>query len=467
MLGLADDFLRPSRRAAAICMYFLYSVMTATGLILLAPYFLLRGLRRDKNLRNLPERLGLRFPPELTKTAAGSQGIIWLHAVSVGEVLAALPLAQSLKQRYPERRLIVSTTTETGQALARERMTFADAVFYFPLDLPGAMRRALRAVRPDLIVVMETEIWPNFLRAAREFGSPVAYVNGRISDRSFRRFRRWSVPSFRRRVFADGGLYLMQSQEDARRAVALGAPPERVVVTGNLKYDLSPAGGNALVSWLKSELKPSCRGPLLVAGSVVAGEEQAVLEAAALVSEKWREALLVMAPRRPERFDDAARSIEQAGCAVIRRSTLSLNGSASASVLGQGQGKRSNVLLLDSLGELAAVYRLADCVFVGGSLVSSGGHNPLEPAAFGKAPVFGPSMENFRDIAAEFLRAGAAVEARSGAELGAAWIAMLENDERRAEMGQQARDLVERHRGATAATLDQLAALLKAPQAVR
>ena len=448
-------------------MYFLYSVMIATGLILLAPYFLVRGLSRGKNLRNLPERLGLRFPPGLGGTGARSQGSIWLHAVSVGEVLAALPLVRSLKERYPERRLIVSTTTETGQALARERMKFADAVFYFPLDLPGAMRRAVRTVRPDLIVVMETEIWPNFLRAARELGAHVAYVNGRISDRSFRGFRRWSVPSFRRRVFADGGLYLMQSQEDARRAVALGAPAERVAVTGNLKYDLNPLGGNALVSWLESELKRSGRGPLLVAGSVMAGEEQAVLEAAALVSEKWRGALLVLAPRRPERFEDAGKAIEQAGWPVIRRSALSFNGSASASVLGHDKGKRGNVLLLDTLGELAAVYRLADCVFVGGSLVPSGGHNPLEPAVFGKAPVFGPSMENFRDIAAEFLRAGAAVEARSGAELGAAWAAMLENDQRRAEMGQRARALVERHRGATAATLDRLSALLNVPRAIR
>ena len=448
-------------------MYFLYSLITAAGLVLLAPYFLARGLRRDKNLRNLPERLGLRFPPELARADAHSQREIWLHAVSVGEVLAALPLARSLKERYPERRLIISTTTETGQALARERMKFADAVFYFPLDVPGAMRRAMRAVRPVLIVVMETEIWPNFLCAARQYGAPVAYVNGRISDRSFRRFRRWAVPSFRRRVFADAGLYLMQSQGDAKRAVALGAPRERVVVTGNLKYDLSPAGGNALVTWLESEMERSSRGPLLIAGSVMAGEERAVLEALALVAEKWPEALLLLAPRRPERFDEAGGMIEQAGWRVIRRSALSLNDGASAGILRRKPGERRGVLLLDSLGELAAVYRLADGVFVGGSLVPAGGHNPLEPAAFGKAPVFGPSMENFRDIASEFLRAGAAVEARSGAELGAAWVAMLGNDQRRAEMGREARALVERHRGATAATLEQLAGLLKAPQAVR
>jgi 3-deoxy-D-manno-octulosonic-acid transferase len=448
-------------------MYFLYSVAISAGLIVLAPYFLVRGLRRGKNLRNLPERLGLRFPPELARAGADSQGGIWLHAVSVGEVLAAAPLARSLKERYPERRLIVSTTTETGQALAHERMQFADAVLYFPLDMPGAMRRAFRAVRPGLIVVMETEIWPNFLRTARQAGVPVVYANGRISDRSYRGFRRWPVAGFRRQVLADGSLYLMQSQEDARRVVELGAPRERVIATGNLKYDLQAADETPLVRWLRSEMERSGRGPLLIAGSVLAGEEPAVLEALAPVAARWPEALLLLAPRKPERFAEAAALIEQAGCPVVRRSVLSLNDGASAGVLRATPGRRGNVLLLDSLGELASLYRLADAVFVGGSLVRAGGHNPLEPAAFAKAPVFGPSMENFRDVAAEFVRAGAAVQVNSGAELGGAWVALLENDQRRNEMGEQARALVQRHRGATAATLEQLAGFLGMPQAVR
>ena len=449
-------------------MYFLYNVIVAAGLFLLAPYFLLRGLRRGKNLRNLPERLGLRFPPELARADADSQKGIWLHAVSVGEVMAALPLARALKEQYPERRLVVSTTTETGQALARERMRFADAVLYFPLDLPGAMRRAFRAVRPGLIVVMETEIWPNLLRSARQAQVPVVYASGRISDRSFHGFLRWAPAGFRRRVFADGSLYLMQSAEDARRVAALGAPPERVKVAGNLKYDVRPPEENALVRWLRGERERSGRGPLLIAGSVIAGEEQPMMEALALVAAKWPDTLLVLAPRKPERFAEAGKLVEQAGWPVIRRSALSLCDEASAGVLRRRQpGERGSLLLLDSLGELASLYALSDAVFVGGSLVAAGGHNPLEPAAFGVAPVFGRSMENFRDIAREFLSVGAALQVGSGAELGAAWIALLENDQRRAEMGRQARALVERHRGATAATLEHLAEFLKTPQAVR
>ena len=259
----------------------------------------------------------------------------------------------------------------------------------------------------------------------------------------------------------------MQSAEDARRVVALGVPPERVKVTGNLKYDLGVADENALVRWLQSESERSARRPLLIAGSVIAGEEQPVTEALALVAEKWPEALLVLAPRKPERFAEAATLIEGAGWPVVRRSALSLCDGASAGALRRPPGGRGNVLLLDSLGELASLYRLGDAVFVGGSLVPSGGHNPLEPAAFGKAPVFGASMEAFRDIASEFLDAGAAVQVASGAELGAAWIALLESEQRSAEMGRRARALVEAHRGATAATIEQLAGLLSARQAVR
>ena len=258
--------------------------------------------------------------------------------MSVGEVLAALPLARSLKQRFSERRLVISTTTATGQALARERMKFADAVFYFPLDWRGPVRRALAAVHPALVVVFETEIWPNFLRETRRAGTPVVFVNGRISDRSFRRFSRtlrWFggvLRGFLRGVLEDGTLYLMQSEEDARRVLALGAPAGRVVVAGNLKYDLARAEENRLAIWLREEMARSGRAPLLVAGSVVAGEEDAVLEALAAVERKWPDALLVLAPRKPDRFDDAAALIEQSGRVAVRRSGLSLDG-ASAGVL--------------------------------------------------------------------------------------------------------------------------------------
>jgi 3-deoxy-D-manno-octulosonic-acid transferase len=460
------------RGGSSACMYFVYSVFTAVGVLLLSPYLLLRGLGRRQYLKNLPERMGMRFPPELRGAGSAGPGAIWVHAVSVGEVLAALPLARSLKQRFGERRLVISTTTATGQALARERMKFADAVFYFPLDWRGPVRRALAAVHPAVVVVFETEIWPNFLRETRRTGTPVVFVNGRISDRSFRRFSRalrWFggvLRGFLRGALADGTLYLMQSEEDAKRVLALGAPAGRVVVSGNLKYDLARAEESDLGIWLQAEMARSGRGPLLVAGSVVAGEENAVLGALDAVEGKWPGALLILAPRKPDRFDAAAGLVEQSGRVAVRRSGVSLDG-ASAGVLACAAGSPRRVLLLDTIGELAAIYGLADGVFIGGSLEPAGGHNPLEPAVAGRAPVFGPSMDNFRDVAREFVRADAAIVVRSGAELGAAWIALLDDAERSSRMGQAAQELVERHRGATAATLERLAAVLAEPQAAR
>jgi 3-deoxy-D-manno-octulosonic-acid transferase len=446
-------------------MYLLYSLVTAVGTILLTPYVLLRKVRREKYLPNLRERLGLRFPPELAGNGRPSRAI-WLHAVSVGEVLAAVPFARCLKQRFPSRRLVISTTTATGQSLARERMNFSDAVFYFPFDWKGPVQRVFQAVQPEVIVILETEIWPNLLRHARTAGVPIVVVNGRLSDRSFRGFSRavklsaGILGGFLRRIINDTALYLVQTRQDAARLLALGADPHRVIVTGSMKYDVALPAPNAFTNWLQSELARSQRGPLVVAGSVIAGEEMPVLEAFASIQQKWPQALLVMAPRKPERFGAAGEILARAGWHSVRRSEISLDG-LSAGVLGSTQAARNGVLLLDSLGELAALYALADAVFIGGSLVPVGGHNPLEPAAFAKVPIFGPSMDNFRETAASLLEAGAAFQVDSAAQLGAAWVDLLENNAKRAQMGLAARQIVERNRGATAATLDRVAAIIE------
>lgn len=453
-------------------MYFVYSILTAAAVILLSPYLLIRGAGRRQYLKNFPERMGWRFPQQLASKDSNGPGAIWVHAVSVGEVLAAVPLARALKQRFPERRLAISTTTATGQALAHERMKFADAVFYFPLDWQGPVRRALRVANPALIVVFETEIWPNFLREARRQGRPVVFVNGRISDRSFRSYSRnlrWFgglLWNFLRQVLGDATLYLMQTEEDAKRVRALGAPSNRVLVAGNMKYDLAPAGENQFVAWLREERTRSGRSPLLVAGSVMAGEEAAVLEALAVVEKKWGGALLLLAPRKPDRFEAAAALIEQSGRVVVRRSRLALDEISNAA-LARGADTPGSVLLLDSIGELAAAYALADAVFIGGSLEPFGGHNPLEAAVAARVPIFGPSMDNFREVAKELVAADAAIVVRSGKELGEAWAALLDDPARNTRMGHAALELVERNRGATAATLDHLAELLAKSGAAR
>jgi 3-deoxy-D-manno-octulosonic-acid transferase len=433
-------------------MYALYSLLTAAGMLLLSPYFLLRGLIRGKYLGNIRERLGRRFPPELRDARApGLNGkSIWIHAVSVGEVLGVLPLVQQLKKKYPLRRLVVSTTTATGQKLARERMPFADAIFYFPLDWRGPVQRALAAARPAAVIIVETEIWPNFLRECARAQVPVIFVNGRLSERSFRGYQRalsfsaGILAGFLKTILNDATFFLMQSEEDSARLIALGARSERVLVTGNLKYDLAEPDGSAISAWLESELAKNNRGPVLAAGSVLANEESAVLQAFADVEREFPRALLILAPRKPEQFDNAATIVTDSGRTLLRRRDVTLNGAGNSKL-----SDLESILLLDSIGELAGLYRLADVVFVGGSLVPGGGHNILEPAAFGKVPIYGPSMENFREMSGKFLAAGAAIQVKSPQELGAAWVSMLHDPATAARMGSCARGLVERNRGAT------------------
>jgi 3-deoxy-D-manno-octulosonic-acid transferase len=445
-------------------MYFFYRIFTAMGMLVLAPYYALRGWRRGEPARTLRERFG-RLDPELAARAASCAaaspetgerraGTIWIHAVSVGEVLAAAPLAAALKRRFPGRCIFVSTTTETGQRLARQRLPEADGIFYFPLDWVVAVRGALRRVRPALAIVMETEIWPNFLREARRHHVPVVFVNARISTRSFARFKRWEwlVGPFFARALRDADLFLAQTPEDARRLVEMGAEEGRVEVTGNLKYDAEPPKASRFGEWLGAEIRRQERWPVLVAGSVVAEEEEAVLAAYDAVQRRWRHALLILAPRKPERFDAAAAIASAGGWNVVRRSRLD-----PAAKLDES----ADVVVLDSIGELAALYGIADATFVGGSLVPSGGHNILEPAWYARPPVFGRSMENFRDMAAEFVSAQAGVQVNDGEHLGRVWAQLIENDALRERTGEAAQALAERNRGATARAIERIAAALE------
>jgi 3-deoxy-D-manno-octulosonic-acid transferase len=438
--------------------YFIYSLLMGLAALLLTPYWFVRGLRHGKYFSNLRERLGFSFPA-LAKLPADSTGAIWIHAVSVGEALSGITLARRLKETYPNRPLIVSTTTQTGQALARERLPFADAVIYFPLDWGFCVRRALDAVRPSVVLVLETEIWPNFLRETGRRRIPVLFVSGRISDRSFARYQSYFgafgffLRPFLRDALSNASSFLMQSEKDAERVRALGAPLDRVRVSGNLKYDLEVPAPTPLSNWLATEIKRSGRSPIIVAGSIVATEEPHALIAFGTLQGEYPKALLVLAPRKPECFDEAAEFIDESHRKFIRRSRLPIPGPASKQTDGNSNtatiADDVSVLLLDSIGELASLYGLADGAFVGGSLVSSGGHNILEPAAFGKIPVFGPSMENFSEIASRFIAAGAAIQVESPEDVGVAWIELFRDPERMQRMSETARRLVADSRGAT------------------
>jgi 3-deoxy-D-manno-octulosonic-acid transferase len=446
--------------------YFLYSFLMGLAALVSAPFWIVKGLRQHKYLFNLGERLGLSLG-DLEKLPAQRPGAIWIHAVSVGEALSGIPLAKRLHEAYPERPLIVSTTTITGHALAKERIPFADAVIYFPLDWAFCVRKVLDIVKPSMVIILETEIWPNFLRESKRRNVPVLFLSGRISDRSYSRFQHYFglfgfyLKPFFAAALSNASAFFMQTSQDAERIRSLGAPADRVSVSGNLKYDMELPEPTPLAAWLAEEAMRRSRWPIIVAGSVVATEEPLSLIAFGVVQGDFPKALLVLAPRKPERFAAAAEFIDESHRKFIRRSELAIPGPG---ISGNGAGHEIlddvTVLLLDSIGELASLYQIADGVFVGGSLVPSGGHNILEPAAFGKVPVFGDSMENFAAMAARFVEAGAAIQVGNPEDAGVEWIHLLKDQKKMKRMGDAARQLVESSRGALDRAMAQVATQL-------
>lgn len=417
-------------------MYLVYSLGLGLGFLLALPYFIWKGRRRGKYFRTFAERMG-RLPVYLNVDAERS---VWVHAVSVGEVLAARPLLAELRTAFPRHRLFLSTTTETGNAVARQVARGLDGLFFAPFDFRRPVRQVLDTLRPDLLVLVETELWPNLIHEARRRGTRVAVVNGRISPRSFRRYRR--IRALLRPVLAQVDLFAMQGEAHARRIVEMGAPAERVTVTGNLKFDSVEA---PRLPERLARLLGHLERPLWIAGSTVAGEEELVLRAFHRVRAQAPDTALMLAPRHPERFDEVPRLVEAAGFRCRRRTELE-----------PGSWRDGEVLLLDTLGELPHVYPLASVVFVGGSLVPAGGHNILEPAVAGRAAVVGPHMENFQEIADAFRAEQALWQVSSADELAPTVARLLGDASERDEYGRRARALVERNRGALERTLASL-----------
>lgn len=430
-------------------MYFFYTALLAFLLTLTLPFWLVQMLRKGKYRVGLGERMG-NVPARLRPTQA-NEDCVWIHAVSVGEVLAVGGLVSAFKQKFPEWRVVISTTTQTGQTLAREKYE-AENVFYFPIDLPFAITPFLNALRPKLVVLAETEFWPNFLHLARKSGAKIAVVNARISDRSFPRYRSWRT--LFQRILSNVDLFLTQSEVDKTRLVSIGADPGRVQMSGNLKFEIRAAQTSELVAQLRGRLAPEAK--VIVAGSTVEGEESLVLAAFKEVLREHPKAVLVLAPRHPERFDGVAELLAQSAMTFWRRSA----GRWSESQLSGG------VFLLDTIGELASIYELADIAFVGGSLVPRGGHNILEPAQFGKAIVVGPHTENFRDVIQIFSR-DQAVLVSDADKLGALWLKLLNDPVMRREFGERAKKVMDSQSGTTQRTLDALEVLLWMPQSLR
>ncbi|HEX4312092.1 MAG TPA: 3-deoxy-D-manno-octulosonic acid transferase [Acidobacteriaceae bacterium] len=428
-------------------MLILYSLALVLVLVLGAPWWFLRMATSGKYREGLTERLGIL--PRRIHSALDRCNVVWVHAVSVGEVLAASRLIQELQARLAQSsgrraadpwRVVISTTTRTGQTLARERFG-EDRVFYFPLDFAWAVRAWLRALQPRLVVLVETEFWPRMLAECRRRDIPVAVVNARISDRSWPRYRRLSW--IWKRLLRHLAAVLAQTELDADRLRALGAAHVRVI--GNLKYDVRVPESSHIASALRASIAPDV--PVLVCGSTLAGEEELLLDALppGIVT--------VLAPRRPERFDEVAAILKRRGVSSARRSQWA----QSPARLDAG-----TVFLLDSIGELASVYSLATAAFVGGSLVPAGGHNPLEAAQFAVPVLMGPSYENFRGIV-DALRAHDAIRIVQPSDLKAALSSILVRSSDTVAMGERGRAVFENKAGATQRAADALMQLLQSP----
>ena len=425
-------------------MYSFYSLLLFLVLILSAPWWLLQMLRHGKYRTGWRERLG-KLPDRLFHQV--SPDTIWIHAVSVGEVLASSRVAEEMKAQLPGWRIVVSTTTDTGQKLARERFG-VDNVFYFPLDVPYAVRAYLQALRPKLLVLAESEFWPNLLRWAKSSGVAVAVVNARVSDRSLPGYLRFH--GLLVRVLMNVDLFLAQSDEDARRLVQIGAPADRVQVSGNLKFEVKAPTEPAIVSSFAAALEREEIGPVIIAGSTLEGEETMLLEMLQPVLSRYPAALLVLAPRHPERFGVVASLVASSGLRSQGRS--------------QWDGEKpiaGGVFLLDTIGELASLYQFADIAFIGGSLVPRGGHNVLEAAQFGTAILVGPHTENFRDIV-EVFRKASALQVVTPQSLIPAVLQLLEIDVEREALGRRAVEVLRSQQGATERTVSALLRLLPA-----
>lgn len=433
-------------------MYLVYSLLLTLGVLILIPHFLFQAFAHGKYVAGLRQRLG-----SLNYVKNSSQPVIWLHCVSVGETQAARPLVDRLRTEFPRYSLVVSTITTTGQTLAANVFgSKVDKVFYFPFDWGWTVRRALRAVDPEVVLIMETELWPNFLRECHSQNIPVALVNGRVSRQSLRRYR--LVRFFLARVLSHLSLAVMQSEADAKRLAALGLNPDKLFTAGNLKFDSDLTSSTAeATKTFRDRFGFREAEPLILAASTHSPEEKIILESFQNLRKQGKVRLMI-APRRPERFQEVANLLASSGLQWARRTDPPHPGDSNA-----------EVILLDTIGELPAVYSLATVVFVGGSIVERGGHNVLEPAAAGTCVVTGYHTHNFQAIV-HLLKEADAIVQLPGMEgglmaqrLADAFEELLDDDDRRKALARRAKEIVRANQGAADRTIAVIRPLLTQP----
>lgn len=421
--------------------YLLYDLILYLSALFLVPYYLFRGLRYGKARHGVRERLGV-YAQDFRQILEGRK-VIWVHAVSVGETRAAIPLLKALKKQHPEALLILSNVTESGRKIA-SKLHEIDHYIFFPFDLRWVVRKALTIIHPDVIILVETEIWPNFVLEARRRNIPTVLVNGRISDRSFPRYR--MAGKLLTPILESISDFCMQSEQDSRRIRRLGAASGRVQVTGNLKFDMQPPPiKHADFETLKNELKLPENARIWVAGSTHDGEETQLVNVYLALRKICPELFLVLVPRHPERCRQVQEELGKLEVAATLRSTLpQLNRTLQA----------GEVMIVDTLGEMLTLYALADLVFVGGSLVNIGGHNVLEAALLKKPVLYGSYMQNFKEIARLVRAAHAGLQVKDSDDLYRQMRILLENPCEAQRIGENGYHLLEENRGATQKTLE-------------
>ncbi|MBI5181487.1 MAG: 3-deoxy-D-manno-octulosonic acid transferase [Nitrospirae bacterium] len=412
-------------------MYFIYNLFIYFSFPLILPYLVLKSIKRKGSLSGISERFG--YYPDIS---TGNKKVIWIHSVSLGEVIASIPLVMELKRRYPDYSLVMSTVTETGRATAINKLPFLNTVVYFPFDLHFSVNNAIDKIKPVVFIMLETEIWPNFLKGLNKRNIPAILINGRISDRSYKRYL--SVRFFIKEVLKNISAFGMQSAADTERIISIGADKEKVERTGNLKFEHEVKElTEDEIKGLRRSLNIKDKDEIFLAGSTHRGEDEEVVKAYLSVVKEVKDAILIIAPRHLDRLPEIEDILKRYNLSFVRKTMIK-----------RKETKRYSVILLDTIGELSTLYSIASVVFMGGSLVPAGGHNILEPAVYKKAVLFGPYMHNFREIAEGFKNKKAAIEINSSDEMAREIINILNNPDIEKELGERGLSVILENKGA-------------------
>ena len=430
-----------------VMIYFLYNTLLTLLLVLSAPYFFIRSLFQKRLRKPLIQRMGFLGTQSLERS-------IWVHAASVGEVFCSIPLLRRIKREFPHGKIVLTTVTSTGNEAAKAQLPEVDHILFFPIDHPFILRRVLKKIQPTLLLIAETELWPNLLRACGSKGIPIILFNGRISKKSLRGYL------FFRFLFEEClqyvSLFLMQTNEDQDRIIQIGAPAEKTSVVGNLKFDqtlpsVTPEAGATLAQSLGLHE----RGTVLIAGSTHAGEEEILTRISKELREIDPDLMFILAPRHLNRLEEVERMLRKESFSWMRKTVFTVDQDS------PDQKRRPEVILLDTMGELMSLYSLATLVFIGGSLVPVGGHNPLEPLFFKKCVLFGPFMFNFLEISRRLIEAEGAIQVKDREDLALQMKRLLKNERARKEMGERGYQFLRKHQGATERMFEKIRPYLK------